>query len=33
MSKLDFQLEGTMIDCEIKNGQFISLDIYAKVNK
>jgi len=32
MSKLGFQLEGTMIDCEIKNGQFISLDIYAKIN-
>jgi len=32
MSKLDFQLEGTMIDCEIKNGQYISLDIYAKIN-
>jgi len=31
MSKLDFQHEGTMIDCEIKNGKFISLDIYAKI--
>ena len=31
MSKLDFQFEGTMKDCEIKNGKFISLDIYAKV--
>ena len=29
MSKLDFQQEGTMKDCEIKNGKFISLDIYA----
>lgn len=29
MEKLDFQYEGTMRDCEIKNGKFISLDIYA----
>jgi ribosomal-protein-alanine N-acetyltransferase len=32
MAKLDFQYEGTMKECEIKNGKFISLDIYAKVN-
>ena len=31
MAKLDFQHEGTMKDCEIKNGKFISLDIYAKL--
>jgi ribosomal-protein-alanine N-acetyltransferase len=31
MAKLDFQHEGTMKNCEIKNGKFISLDIYAKV--
>lgn len=31
MAKLDFKHEGTMIDCEIKNGRFISLDIYAKL--
>ena len=31
MSKLDFQHEGTMTDCEIKNGKFINLDIYAKI--
>jgi len=31
MTKLDFQSEGTMRDCEIKNGKFISLDIYAKL--
>lgn len=31
MAKLDFQYEGTMKDCEIKNGKFISLDIYAKM--
>lgn len=32
MAKLDFEHEGTMKDCEIKNGKFISLDIYAKLN-
>lgn len=32
MSKLDFQLEGTMKDCELKNGAYISLDIYALLN-
>ena len=31
MSKLGFHWEGTMKDCEIKNGKFISLDIYAKI--
>ena len=31
MDKLDFKLEGTMKDCEIKNGKFISLDTYAKL--
>ena len=31
MAKLDFQHEGTMKDCEIKNGAYISLDIFAKV--
>lgn len=31
MAKLDFQYEGTMKDCEIKNGKFISLDIYSKI--
>jgi ribosomal-protein-alanine N-acetyltransferase len=29
--KLNFQHEGTMNECEIKNGKFISLDIYAKL--
>ena len=29
--KLGFKHEGTMKECEIKNGQFISLDIYAKL--
>ncbi len=31
MAKLNFQHEGTMKDCEIKNGKFISLDIYARL--
>ena len=31
LAKLDFELEGTMKDCEMKNGKFISLDIYAKI--
>jgi [ribosomal protein S5]-alanine N-acetyltransferase len=29
IEKLGFRYEGTMADCEIKNGRFISLDIYA----
>jgi ribosomal-protein-alanine N-acetyltransferase len=31
LSKLNFQYEGTMKECEIKNGKFISLDMYAKL--
>ncbi len=31
MAKLNFVKEGTMKDCEIKDGRFISLDIYALV--
>ncbi|MBK7426194.1 MAG: GNAT family N-acetyltransferase [Saprospiraceae bacterium] len=31
MDKLDFTLEGTMHECEVKNGKRISLDIYAKI--
>ncbi len=31
MKKLNFQHEGTMKDCEIKNGKFVSLEIYAKL--
>ena len=31
MAKLNFQHEGTMKECEVKNGKFISLDIYALV--
>ncbi|MEM6265238.1 MAG: GNAT family protein [Bacteroidota bacterium] len=33
MAKLDFTYEGTMKDCEIKNGRYISVDIYAKLRK
>lgn len=32
MRKLQFNHEGTMRDCEIKNGQWISLDIFARIN-
>lgn len=32
LAKLKFDYEGTMKDCEIKDGQFISLDIYSKIN-
>jgi ribosomal-protein-alanine N-acetyltransferase len=31
MAKIDFVLEGTMKDCEVKDGKFISVDIYALV--
>ena len=31
LAKLDFQHEGTMKDCEIKNERFINIDIYAKL--
>lgn len=32
LAKLNFNYEGTMKDCEVKNGQFISLDIYSKIS-
>ncbi len=32
MAKLDFKYEGTMVDCEMKNDKFISVDIYALVD-
>ena len=32
MDKLRFHYEGTMRDCEIKDGRFISLDIYSRLN-
>lgn len=31
LGRLNFKHEGTMNDCEIKNEEFISLDIYAKL--
>ena len=31
IAKLNFKHEGTMKECEVKNGKFISLDIYAMV--
>ena len=33
MQKLGFKHEGTLQDYEFKNGRFISLDIYAKINE
>ena len=31
LAKLNFKLEGTMQDCEVKNDKFISIDIYSKI--
>jgi ribosomal-protein-alanine N-acetyltransferase len=33
LAKLQFALEGTMQDCEIKNDTFISVAIYSKLNE
>lgn len=33
LAKIDFQLEGTMRQCEFKNGQYIDVDIYAKIRE
>lgn len=33
MAKLDFKHEGTMQDCEVKHGAFVSIDIYALLNQ
>jgi ribosomal-protein-alanine N-acetyltransferase len=33
LESLDFVHEGTMTECEIKNGQRISLDIFASINR
>lgn len=33
MAKVGFAHEGTMKDCELKNGEYISVDIYARLNK
>ncbi len=32
MKKLGFTYEGTMTECEFKNGKYISLAMYAKIN-
>ncbi len=32
LAKLDFQYEGTMVDCEVKDGKYISLEIYSILN-
>ncbi|MCE7040517.1 GNAT family N-acetyltransferase [Dyadobacter sp. CY312] len=31
LNKMSFRHEGTMINCEIKNNEFISVDIYARL--
>ena len=31
MDKINFQHERTMKECEIKNGKYISLDIYTRL--
>lgn len=33
MTKTGFQHEGTMRECEYKNGKYISLEMYAKLNE
>lgn len=33
LKKLGFDFEGRMIDCEMKNGKYISVEIYSKLNK
>ncbi|MTI38082.1 GNAT family N-acetyltransferase [Fulvivirga lutimaris] len=33
LEKVGFRYEGTMNDCEIKNGKYISIDIYAILNQ
>ena len=32
LAKLEFTLEGTMRDCEIKDGNYVSIDIYSKIS-
>ncbi len=32
LKKLEFDFEGTMKDCEIKNGKYVSVDIYSAIN-
>jgi ribosomal-protein-alanine N-acetyltransferase len=31
LAKIDFNYEGTMVDCEMKDGKFISTDIYSLI--
>ncbi|MFW6257335.1 MAG: GNAT family N-acetyltransferase [Prolixibacteraceae bacterium] len=31
LARLEFNYEGTMVDCEIKNERFVSIDIYARI--
>ncbi len=31
LAKINFNYEGTMVDCEMKNGKFISVDIYSNI--
>ena len=33
MAQVNFEYEGTMRDCEVKNGKFVSVDIYARIKK
>jgi [ribosomal protein S5]-alanine N-acetyltransferase len=33
LEKINFQHEGTMRECEIKDGKFIDVEIYAKIRK
>lgn len=32
LKKMNFELEGIMRDCEMKEGKFISVDIYARIS-
>lgn len=31
IEKMNFKLEGTMRECEIKNGKYLNVDIYSKL--
>lgn len=32
LKKLGFEIEGRMVDCEVKNERYISVDIFAKID-
>jgi ribosomal-protein-alanine N-acetyltransferase len=32
LQKIDFDFEGTMKECEFKNGEYVSVDIYSAIN-